>query len=1017
MAGIEQLEIHSKVLLHRALGQSRRRPHNILERPTTQKVHVRTSIPYPPPPFYISPLLRLQFRHVLISRRGSNFGIVKHPGAGAAGLITNQNDDAAAPGSFTSGVAEPKKPFARRDSSTAEEQLANKGFIPIKWHGKCDADKVSTGTWDVPKGQGGMFGLVFDNTFSKQISKTATFVLLTYPTGAPPQTTAQNFPNLQAGANANTSKTSLPQMSAVTSASQDSLHSHVAAGRPTSASGRSDGNANYHTGILHKRRRKKGQGYARRFFSLDYSSCTLSYYYNRNSSALRGAIPLSLAAIAADERRREINIDSGAEIWHLRASNAKEFNDWAKALEKASRAARGVEEQQPNTLNPRTTPLRVNTTHLKPTQSSLEEDREWQQVETLVSRMVGTRDALRRLVKDMSNQRPLSMAASTFLSPGTLGEEPDSYFTPPTATEQPQRRPFWKRKSSNATPTASTPQAHHAAAAAALAVPSPGTVTTTISANGPRHSKSKSKSSVHEEKSTQEHCAALLNDLDSVVSEFTTLIVNSKRRRSPAPLSAAPSRRSMETVSTEEFFDAEAGETSSQIVRIAQSEDESPDSEADERLSDSSSISSAQEDEAIGSEDTDCYPAKPKSLSPLPVDISVERRTKVPPALVQPPSLIAFVRKNVGKDLSTISMPVSANEPISLLQRVAEQLEYAQLLDQAAQQKEAKERLLYITAFAVSQFSTGRAKERAIRKPFNPLLGETYEMLRTEQEVPGGFRLLVEKVCHRPVRLAMQADSASWSFSQSPAPSQKFWGKSAEITTEGRVRVALRLPDGTDELYSWTHATMFLRNVVMGEKYVEPVGVMQICNDSSGAKASVEFRSKGMFGGRGEDVQVETYGPDGVHTGSSLSGTWTNGLRVVEAGKGAGREIWSVGKLVDNAANTYGMTTFAAALNEVTEIEKGRLPPTDSRLRPDQRLAEKGDLDQAEEWKVKLEEAQRARRRVLEEKGEEHKPKWFVKVGQGPEGEEVWKLRTGKDSYWEERSKGTWNGLEEIFAG
>lgn len=88
-----------------------------------------------------------------------------------------------------------------------------------------------------------------------------------------------------------------------------------------------------------------------------------------------------------------------------------------------------------------------------------------------------------------------------------------------------------------------------------------------------------------------------------------------------------------------------------------------------------------------------------------------------------PPSLIAFVRKNVGKDLSTISMPVSANEPLSLLQKVAEQLEYAHLLDEAVKQTAPKDRLLYVAAFAVSQFSGGRTRERAIRKPFNPLLG------------------------------------------------------------------------------------------------------------------------------------------------------------------------------------------------------------------------------------------------------------------------------------------------------
>jgi oxysterol-binding protein-related protein 3/6/7 len=208
---------------------------------------------------------------------------------------------------------------------------------------------------------------------------------------------------------------------------------------------------------------------------------------------------------------------------------------------------------------------------------------------------------------------------------------------------------------------------------------------------------------------------------------------------------------------------------------------------------------------------------------------------------------------------------------------------------------------------------------------------------------------------------------------------------------------------------------MFLRNVVMGEKYVEPVGTMNVFNDSTSARAAVEFRSKGMFGGRGEDVQVETYGPDGIHTGSSLAGTWTSSLRVVEAGRAAGHEIWRAGSLVDKAAQTYGMPVFAATLNEVTALEQGKLPPTDCRLRPDQRLAEQGDLEQAESWKVRLEEAQRARRRVLEDKAEEHRPRWFVKVATAPDGEEVWKMKGGKEGYWEERAKGTWGGVEKIF--
>ncbi|KAK0387272.1 hypothetical protein NLU13_5585 [Sarocladium strictum] len=985
MAGIEQLEVHSKSYIVRWV-----------------QVDEGDTLSWSVQPH----------------KKSINFGIVKHPGSGATSLISatpptpGTNEVDASQFSEAKGSSR----FPKKDSS-AQELLANKGFIPIKWVGKCEADKVSIGSHDVTEGQSGMYGLVFDNTFSKQTSKTATFVVLTYPTGAAPHG-PNHLPNLQIP-NARGSQTSLGKYAAGrldgnANNSSDSLHSQPAGARNNSISGRSEGSAgNYHVGTLSKRRRKKGQGYARRFFSLDYSTCTLSYYYNRNSSALRGAIPLSLAAVAADERRREISIDSGAEVWHLRAPNDKEFQEWARALEKASRVARGLETVQ----QPAKPALRVDTRHLKPHhQSNHDEDAEWQQIETLVSRVVGTRDALRRLTKDIAVHRPVTgnsasvSANGQFLSPSAGGAEEnrDSYFTPP------DKKPFWRRKSSA---SVLTPSALHQSTTPTSPKPEDDAL------HVPKHAKRRSKCVNQEEKSVQDHCQALLSDLDSVVSEFTELINASKRRRIPIPRSAggAP-RRSMDTTasSVDEFFDAE--DVNPRVVQIDGSDDEFHASdEEDGSFPDSSSVSSFGEDEPISADDIAAlYPTKPKSLAPLPIDTAVTRRRAIPPSPGPPPSLIALVRKNVGKDLSTISMPVSTNEPTSMLQMVAEQLEYAQLLDKAVQQKTTLDRLLYVTAFALSFFSSSRAKERAVRKPFTPLLGETFELIRTNKEVPGGFRLLVEKVQHRPLKLAIQADSASWSLAQCACPGQKFWGKSAEITTEGRVRVVLRLPDGSDELYSWNIATMFLRNVVMGEKYMEPVGSMTILNDSTGHKATAEFKSKGMFGARVEEVQVDTYNPDGSSAGAHLNGNWMTSLRRGNNPKSPGEEIWHAAPLPNNAAQAYGLTAFAASLNEITAIEKDKMAPTDCRLRPDQRMTEEGNLDGAEEWKTKLEEAQRVRRRELEDKGEEYKPKWFVKVhtggeGTAAEGEDVWKIKGGKESYWEERQKGNWEGCLNLF--
>ncbi len=57
-------------------------------------------------------------------------------------------------------------------------------------------------------------------------------------------------------------------------------------------------------------------------------------------------------------------------------------------------------------------------------------------------------------------------------------------------------------------------------------------------------------------------------------------------------------------------------------------------------------------------------------------------------------SLWSIIRDNVGKDLSRVCLPVYFNEPLSALQKLAEDLEYSGLLDQARG-------LLYVPDLAV----------------------------------------------------------------------------------------------------------------------------------------------------------------------------------------------------------------------------------------------------------------------------------------------------------------------------
>lgn len=90
------------------------------------------------------------------------------------------------------------------------------------------------------------------------------------------------------------------------------------------------------------------------------------------------------------------------------------------------------------------------------------------------------------------------------------------------------------------------------------------------------------------------------------------------------------------------------------------------------------------------------------------------RRHRLPsPAVGDVGSALSVFRKNVGKDLSTIAMPVSMNEPLNMLQKACEELEYSELLDKACTLTTPMERLMYITIFAItsytsSQYRTGR---------------------------------------------------------------------------------------------------------------------------------------------------------------------------------------------------------------------------------------------------------------------------------------------------------------------
>ncbi|XP_070587935.1 oxysterol-binding protein-related protein 6 isoform X1 [Erythrolamprus reginae] len=358
-----------------------------------------------------------------------------------------------------------------------------------------------------------------------------------------------------------------------------------------------------------------------------------------------------------------------------------------------------------------------------------------------------------------------------------------------------------------------------------------------------------------------------------------------------------------------------------------------------------------------------------------------------------------ILRNNIGKDLSKVSMPVELNEPLNTLQHLCEELEYSELLDKAAETDDPYERMVLIAAFATSGYAS--TYYRAGSKPFNPLLGETYECIREDK----GFRFFSEQVSHHPPISACHCESKNFVFWQDIRWKNKFWGKSMEILPIGTLNVTL--PKYSD-CYLWNKVTTCIHNILSGRRWIEHYGEVTIRNTkSSVCICKLTFIKVNYWNSNVNEVQGVVMDQEGkvVHR---LFGKWHEGLY---CGIGPSAKcIWRPGSMPTNYEHYYGFTRFAIELNELDPALKDLLPKTDARFRPDQRYLEDGNLEAAAAEKQRLEELQRCRRRYLEENNEEHEPKFFKKFIEANQ-REAW---VSNDTYWELRKDPGFSKIETL---
>ncbi|KAM9393214.1 oxysterol-binding protein 2 isoform 2-T2 [Pholidichthys leucotaenia] len=404
------------------------------------------------------------------------------------------------------------------------------------------------------------------------------------------------------------------------------------------------------------------------------------------------------------------------------------------------------------------------------------------------------------------------------------------------------------------------------------------------------------------------------------------------------------------------------------------------------------------------------------------------RRTRIPDKPNYSLNLWSIMKNCIGKELSKIPMPVNFNEPLSMLQRLTEDLEYHELLDKAARCESSLEQMCLVAAFSVSSYST---TVHRTAKPFNPLLGETYELDRLEEY---GYRSLCEQVSHHPPAAAHHVISQrGWTLWQEITIASKFRGKYLSIMPLGAIHLQFH---ASGNHYVWRKVTSTVHNIIVGKLWIDQSGDIEIVNHRTKETCQLKFSPYSYFS---RDVPRKVTGVVADSGGQAhyiLSGTWDEKIesaKIIQSSRGGGglegkqktvyqtlspKLLWKKYPLPENAENMYHFSALALTLNEPEE----GVGLTDSRLRPDQRLMEDGRWDEANSEKQRLEEKQRAVRRRREaeasdalDEGREYegyKPLWFHQRRDSITGETNFVYSGG---YWEAKDREDWSVCPDIF--
>lgn len=348
-------------------------------------------------------------------------------------------------------------------------------------------------------------------------------------------------------------------------------------------------------------------------------------------------------------------------------------------------------------------------------------------------------------------------------------------------------------------------------------------------------------------------------------------------------------------------------------------------------------------------------------------------------------SLIWMLLKQLrpGMDLSRVVLPTFVLEPRSFLNKLSDYYYHADLLSRAALEEDAYRRIKLVLRWYLSGFYK---KPKGIKKPYNPILGETFRCCWIHPQTNSRTFYIAEQVSHHPPVSAFHVSNQKDGFciSGSITAKSRFYGNSLSAVLDGKATLTFL---NRAEDYTLTMPYAHCKGILYGTMTMELGGRVTIECKQNNFQAELEFKLKPFFGGSTSINQISGTITSGQDILAHLSGHWDREVFIKEEGRGSPELFWNP----SGEVREQRLKRHTVLFEEQTELESERL------WQHVTRAIREGDQHKATQEKFSLEEAQRQRTR---ERQQSLAP-WTPQLFHLDPSTQEWRYRYENHSPWD----------------